>query len=100
MLKRDKRLENQNIEIRNPKQYQNQNVQILKQKRSCSVIFVLVINIFVISICFVLRYSNFGFFILLSPDYFNIISHASLAVLSAAPGVPSLSLIFARSCFV
>jgi len=44
-----------------PKQYQNPNVQNSKQKRDGIGICVSVIDIFVIRIFFVLRYSNFGF---------------------------------------
>jgi len=57
------------LEYRNPKQYQNPNDQNSKQKGDGIGICVLVIDILVsefrnseaLEVCFVLRYSNFGF---------------------------------------
>jgi hypothetical protein len=54
-------LNNTNIEIRNTKQYRNTNFQNSKQNLMIRPFLVLVIDVFVICICFEFRYSNFGF---------------------------------------
>ena len=54
-------LKNTNIEIRNTKQYRNANFQNSKQNFMIRLFPVLIIDIFVICICFEFRYSNFGF---------------------------------------